>query len=165
MSPSDDARPARAAHLPVRDLPGAAEYHRTVTDAEVLAFAAATGDDNRAHTDEAYARAMGLPGRVAHGILVQGLMSTACTRWAEREGLVILSSGWDGVRFVAPVHVGDTVSCAYALVDPDETGRRRTARADAHNQHGELVAVGRHVLYVLDGPLGEDDPAADGAIV
>lgn len=133
----------------MRSMPGAVQYHRTVTDAEILAFTAATGDDNRAHVDEQYAHAMGLRTRVAHGILVQGLMSTACTRWAEREGLVILSYGWDRVRFVRPVLAGDTVTTAYALADPDDTGQKRRAVADAHNQDGELVAVGTHVLYVV----------------
>jgi acyl dehydratase len=125
------------------------EYHRTVTSAEVLAFAAATGDDNRIHLDAEYARAAGLEGPIAHGILVQGLMSTACTRWAEARELRILSGGWDRVRFTAPVLVGDTVSTAYALQDPADTGRRRLAAADAWNQRGELVAVGTHVLHVI----------------
>lgn len=140
---------------PVRTLPGAAAYHRTVTTAEVLAFTAATGDDNRAHLDAPYAQEMGMSGPIAHGILVQGLMSTACTRWAEREGLVILSYGWEGVRFVAPVITGDTVRTAYAVLDAVETGTKLRARADAHNQRGELVAVGTHLLYVV-GSLDRD---------
>ncbi|GAC1383259.1 MAG: hypothetical protein NVSMB4_11260 [Acidimicrobiales bacterium] len=77
-------------------------------------------------------------------------MSTACTRWAEREGLRILSGGWDRVRFLRPVIVGDTISAAYALEDPADTGQRRRALADAWNQRGEIVAVGVHLLHVLD---------------
>jgi acyl dehydratase len=130
-------------------MPGAVEYHRTITDAEIFAFAAATGDDNRVHLDAQYAGSSGLAGRIAHGILVQGLMSTACTRWAERQGLRILSGGWDRVRFIAPVFVGDTISTAYALKDPSDSGRRRMAAADAWNQRGEMVAVGTHVLHVI----------------
>lgn len=135
----------------VRELPGAAEYHRTVDVAMVLSFTAATGDDNRIHLDRPFAESAGFADRIAHGILIQGLMSTACTRWAEREGLTILSGGWDRVRFIKPVIVGDTISTGYALLDPEDHGRRRLARADAWNQRGELVGLGVHVLYVLDG--------------
>ena len=140
-----DARPPR-----VNTLPGFLEYHRTVGGPELLAFTAATGDDNRIHHDVTYAQAVGMPDRIAHGILVQGIMSTACTRWAERERLRILSGGWDRVRFLRTVIVGDTISAAYALEDPTDSGRRRRALADAWNQRGELVAVGVHLLHVLD---------------
>ena len=44
----------------VRELPGAVEYHRTISAAELLAFAAATGDDNRVHMDQTYAEGMGM---------------------------------------------------------------------------------------------------------
>ena len=144
-----DPQPA-ARGVRVRDMPGAVTYHRTVSSAEISQFASATGDDNRVHMDVRYAREVGMADRVAHGILVQGLMSTACTRWCERNDLRILSYGWDQVRFVRPVLLGDTITAAYALADPADTGRKRMARADAHNQDDELVAVGTHILYVLD---------------
>lgn len=134
----------------VREMFGAVEYHRTVSDADIASFAAATGDDNRIHMDACYAASVGMAQRVAHGILIQGLMSTACTRWAERAGLRIFSYGWDRVRYIKPVLLGDTITAAYALVDPRDAGRKRLAQADAHNQRGELVAVGTHVLCVLD---------------
>lgn len=140
-----DLRPPR-----VNAMPGFAEYHRTVGGPELLSFTAATGDDNRIHHDATYAQAAGMADRIAHGILIQGLMSTACTRWAEREGVRILSGGWDRVRFLRPVIVGDTISSAYALEDPQDTGRRRRAFADAWNQRGELVAVGTHLLHIID---------------
>ena len=145
---SNGERTAR--EIRVRDLPGAVAYHRTITSAEILQFASATGDDNRVHMDAEYARDVGMADRVAHGILIQGLMSTACTRWCEQNGLRILSYGWDRVRFVRPVLLGDTITTAYALIDPADGGRKRMARADAHNQRGELVAAGVHILYVLE---------------
>ncbi len=147
MASAEDIR--RAAR--VRELPGSVEYHRTVSIADLHAFAAATGDDNRVHLDLLYAQGMGLEERIAHGILVQGLMSTACTRWAEREGVRILSAGWDRVRFIRPVLVGDTISTAYALGDAPAAGNKRLARADAWNQRDELVCVGTHVLFLVDG--------------
>jgi acyl dehydratase len=134
----------------VRDLPGMIEIHRTVTESDIVLFAGITGDLNRIHMDETYARSTKVGSRVAHGIFVQGLMSTACTAWADREGLPILSYGWDRVRFIRPVRIGDTITAAYAAVDPAGADAKRFARADAHNQHGELVAVGTHILYILD---------------
>ncbi len=133
----------------VSDLPGAMEYHRTISIADLHAFCAATGDDNRIHLDISYAHAAGLAERIAHGTLIQGLMSTACTRWAQREGLTILSGGWDRVRFIRPALIGDTISVAYALQDPTDQGKRRLATADAWNDRGELVGIGTHILHVL----------------
>jgi 3-hydroxybutyryl-CoA dehydratase len=126
------------------------EIHRTVTEADVTQFAGITGDLNRIHLDEIYARSTRVGGRVAHGVYVQGLMATACTAWADRAGLSIVSYGWDRVRFIRPVLIGDTITAAYAMNDPDADGQKRVARADAHNQRGELVAVGTHILYVLN---------------
>ena len=86
-----------------------------------------------------------------------GLMSAACTAYAKREKLRILSYGSEGVRFIEPVRIGDTITPAYLPTDEPASaagkGWKRSAMAEAHNQRGQLVSVGRHILYLIDQPL------------
>lgn len=133
----------------VRDLPGVAQVSKTISEADVYQFAGMTGDLHPVHVNADYAAGQPVGNRVAHGVLIQGLMSAACTQWALREGLDILSYGWDRVRFTRPVYFGDTITAWYAA-DPDvpAEGAKRFSRAEAFNQHGDVVAVGHHIAFV-----------------
>lgn len=138
---------------PAAERPLAATFSKTIGESDVAGFAGISGDLNPVHIDETYARAAGMPGRIAHGVLVLGLMSTACSLYAQREGLQILSYGWEHVRFIHPVALGDTITTAYAPFDGDpsgpQTGLKQEFDAEARNQRGEVVAVGRHIMYRL----------------
>lgn len=134
-----------------------AVFRKTITESDVNLFAGITGDLNPVHIDDVYVAELGLPGRILHGVFTLGLMSTACTLWAQARGERILSAGWEGIRFIRPVHIGDTITAAYRVDDDSPAvasgeGWRRTATAEAHNQHGEIVATGRHLLYSFDKP-------------
>lgn len=135
-------------HL-VRDLPGAAQFTKTISESDVYQFAGLSGDMHPVHINAAYASAQPVGQRIAHGVILIGLMSSACTIWAIREGLDIVSYGWDGIRFIKPVFFGDTITTSFAK-DPESepSGEKRYSLADAYNQHGELVGVGRHTAYV-----------------
>ena len=132
----------------VKDLPGAARFAKTVTEGDVYQFAGLSGDLHPVHIDAQYAEGQPVGQRIAHGVILIGLMSTACTTWALREGIEIVSYGWDNVRFIKPVFFGDTITTSYAM-NPDRPaeGKKHFAVADAHNQRGELVGVGEHILY------------------
>ncbi|HVC19079.1 MAG TPA: MaoC/PaaZ C-terminal domain-containing protein [Vicinamibacterales bacterium] len=81
---------------------------RTVSDADVAAFAAVSGDRNPLHLDEDYARGTAFGGRVAHGALglavATGLMSQ--TGITAGTLVALLEIDW---RFKAPIRPGDTV--------------------------------------------------------
>jgi len=72
--------------------------------ADLLAYAAASGDGNLIHQDEAVARSVGLPGVIAHGMLTMGLAVQPVVDWiaAEAPGARIVEYG---VRFTRPVVV------------------------------------------------------------
>jgi acyl dehydratase len=69
--------------------------------ADLAAYAAASGDDNPIHLDEDFARSVGLPGIIAHGMYTMALAGRAVTTWVGRPDAVVEY----GVRFTKPVVV------------------------------------------------------------
>ncbi|WP_436698907.1 MaoC/PaaZ C-terminal domain-containing protein [Nocardioides sp. BYT-33-1] len=82
--------------------PGADLEPRTfeVTRADLVAYAAASGDHNPIHQDEEVAIAVGLPGVIAHGMYTLALVGRAVGEWTGHAEVVEL-----GAKFVAPVVV------------------------------------------------------------
>jgi acyl dehydratase len=72
----------------------------TITRADLVAYAAASGDHNPIHQDEAVATAVGLPGVIAHGMYTLALAARAVADWFPGHEVVSLSS-----KFTAPVVV------------------------------------------------------------
>ena len=79
---------------------------RTVTDADIVAFAAATGDANPVHLDDAYARTTPFAGRIVHGMLSAALVSAVLGTQLPGAGTIYVSQT---LKFRAPVRPGDTV--------------------------------------------------------
>ncbi|MPZ27963.1 MAG: dehydratase [Micromonosporaceae bacterium] len=74
-----------------------------VTRADLVHYAGASGDFNPIHWNERTARAVGLPGVIAHGMLTMALAGRAVTEWAGAPDAVLDL----GVRFTRPVPVPD----------------------------------------------------------
>ena len=72
----------------------------TVTRADLVAYAAASGDHNPIHQDEQVARQVGLPGVIAHGMYTLGLVGRAVSEWTGGAEVVEL-----GCKFTRPVVV------------------------------------------------------------
>ena len=125
-------------------------FSKTVSESDVYLFAGITGDLSPNHVDEEYMKRSGYGRRMAHGALIVGFMSTASSmavadsRSSADETPVSL--GYDRIRFLAPVFLGDTVTVHYEIVDIDEQRRRSVADIRVNNQSEELVAVGQHIL-------------------
>lgn len=87
-----------------------------VTRADLVAYAAASGDQNPIHQDEEVARAVGLPGVIAHGMFTLALMARAVADWTEDAEVVQI-----GAKFTNPVLVpasgGATVRIAGNVKD------------------------------------------------
>ena len=122
----------------------------TVTESHIFAFAGLSGDFYEIHVDDDYARALGYPGRVAHGLLGLALADGLKNRSAVRLAAVV-SLGWRW-RFAGPILVGDRVQARIKV-----TGRRTTRHADRgivtldltlFNQKGEVVQAGENDLMV-----------------
>lgn len=104
-----------------------------VTGADVDRYARASGDLNPIHLDDAAAAAAGLPGRIAHGMLAMGLMTSAASRWVGGADRIVRV----GCRFSGMVLVGDTVTF-HATVEEAGSGVRRIA-IEAVQQDGRSV--------------------------
>ncbi|EMA42835.1 MaoC family dehydratase [Halococcus saccharolyticus] len=115
-------------------------FAKSITDADVRAFARASGDTNPLHLDETFAERTRFGGRIAHGTLASGLISAALARLP---GLVVYLS--QDVEFQNPVRVGDRVTADCEIVEDLGDHRYRIATQvttdDATAIDGEAVVL------------------------
>ena len=132
------------------DIGDSVQFSKTVGESDVYLFAGITGDLAPNHVDEEYMKRSSYGTRIAHGALLIGYMSTASSmaiagsRTSDEETPVSL--GYDRIRFLAPVYLGDTITVHYEIVSIDEARRRSVSDIRVVNQAGTLVAVGQHIL-------------------
>ncbi|HKW60506.1 MAG TPA: MaoC/PaaZ C-terminal domain-containing protein [Candidatus Dormibacteraeota bacterium] len=101
----------------------------TFTKDQIAAYAEASGDHNPIHLDDGFARSVGLPGVIAHGMLQMGIMATVAAQAAG--GPSHLKRLF--VRFAGMVVPGDTVTFS---ATPGAEGKLELS---AINQKGEAV--------------------------
>ena len=124
-------------------------FTKTVSESDVYQFAGITGDFSPNHVNKAYMEKSSYGRLMAHGALIVGFMSTVSTqiiahsREAEETPV---SVGYDKVRFLKPVFLGDTITVAYTVSEIDVVRRRSTAGIEVTNQNDELVAIASHIL-------------------
>ena len=124
-------------------------FTKTVSESDVYQFAGITGDFSPNHVNRAYMEKSSYGRLMAHGALIVGFMSTVSTqiiahsREAEETPV---SVGYDKVRFLKPVFLGDTITVAYTVSEIDVVRRRSTAGIEVANQNDALVAVASHIL-------------------
>ena len=127
---------------------------KLVSENDVLSFARITGDFSPNHVDEEFMRKSIYGGRIAHGALLVGYMSHASTLIIDKCGAVNethfpVSLGYDRVRFLKGVRIGDEVVISYTIITTDEAKLRCLGSVEMKNQRGEVVAVATHVLAWL----------------
>ena len=83
-----------------------ATYAKTITEADIVLFAAVSGDNNAIHTNEEFAATTIFKGRIAHGMLSASVISAAIANKLPGPGAIYMSQN---LRFRAPVRAGDTV--------------------------------------------------------
>jgi len=133
---------------------------RTITEADIVAFAGLTGDYSELHTSEVYAKASPFGRRVAHGMLglayAHGLM---WPRTGELRETAVAFLGIEDWKFVGPIFVGDTIFVSYRIAELRDSKSRPTQAiatfdVEVENQDGKVVQRGRKVLLVSKVPLG-----------
>jgi 3-hydroxybutyryl-CoA dehydratase len=124
-----------------------ASLTRTVTEAEIEAFAWATGDTNPVHLDEAYAAGTRFKRRIAHGMLVGSYISALMGSEFPGPGTIYMSQG---MRFMRPVFIGDTITVVATVTGYRADKAILSLRTDCFNQHGEQVIAGEAVCLVSD---------------
>ena len=126
-------------------------FAKTVGETDIYLFAGITGDFSVNHVNEQYMARSKYGKRIAHGALIVGYMSTCSTMMIDQcQGTALgetpVSLGYDKVRFLGPVFIGDTVTLTYTIAEVDAQKRQSLADIRGVNQNGDLVAVARHVL-------------------
>jgi acyl dehydratase len=119
---------------------------RTVTEADVVSFAALSGDWNAIHTDAVYAAGQPFGRRVAHGLLVMSIASGLAMRlgFLEETALAFREIGeW---KFSLPVYIGDTVRLRATVAEtkamPRLGGGLVSLKVEIVNQEDKVVQRG-----------------------
>jgi len=116
-----------------------ATYTRTVTEADILAFAQVSGDINPLHTDAQYAATTQFGERIAHGMLSGAFISACLAMQLLGPGTVYLGQT---LNFRLPVKIGDTVTVTMAVIEKHDRRKRLTIDCQVRNQHDKLVVTG-----------------------
>jgi len=127
---------------------------RTVTEADVAAFAGLSGDFNPLHTDEVFARETPFRTRIAHGMLTAAVATGLVNAqgWFEGTTLALLEQTF---KYKGPVKFGDTVHCVLKVAEKKETSKpdRGVVAYDVNvvNQEGKAVLESRWTCMMRRG--------------
>ena len=123
-----------------------ASFDRPVSERDIERFVELSGDRNPLHTDDEYARATEMGGRVAHGMLIGAFISHLVGMHLPGRFALYLSQTLD---FVAPVRPGDVVSISGEVIAKTAAIRTVTLRIQVRVVGGDVVARGRAIAKVL----------------
>ena len=132
---------------------------RTITDADLMAFAGLTGDYSELHTSDVYAKSSQFGRRIAHGMM--GLAYAHGLMWArtgEMRETAIAFLGINDWKFTGPIFVGDTIFVNYEIAELRGSKSRPTQAIAVFdvavvNQDERVVQRGRKALLVSKVPL------------
>ncbi len=116
-----------------------AEIQKTISETDVYLYAGITGDMNPAHLNEEYARETFFKTRIAHGMLIAGLISTILGNKLPGPGTIYTHQSVD---FLAPVRFGDTITARAEVVGLDAEKNRVRLKTTCMNQEGTMVLDG-----------------------
>jgi 3-hydroxybutyryl-CoA dehydratase len=128
---------------------------RTVTEADVVQFAALSGDWNAIHTDAVYAGQGMFGERIAHGLLGLSIASGLAERLGFMKGTILAFMGLDW-KFKAIIKLGDTIVARLTVTECKEIRRLGggvvTFNVEIINQRDEVVQRGTWTLLVKGRP-------------
>lgn len=124
---------------------------RTITETDIVLHAGQTGDFFPHHMDAEWVQTQDFQRRIAHGTLV---LSIAIGMTADDINPVSVSFGYDKVRFIKPVFIGDTLKIRATISEKRDYPKRPThgqliETVEAFNQHGAVVLACQH-LYLVE---------------
>ena len=120
-----------------------AEFSKTISEADVYLYAGITGDLNPAHVNEVYAGTTFFKTRIAHGMLLGGLISGVLGSRLPGPGTIYIRQEMD---FLAPVRFGDTITAAVEICEIQKDRKRVRVKTTCVNQEGTLVLKGEAVV-------------------
>src|SRR5262249_8347015 len=114
-------------------------FTKTFTEDDVRHFIEITGDVNPLHVDEAFAAKTQFGRRVLHGMRTASILSTMVGMLLPGTGAIYRSQT---IRFLKPVHIGDTVTAHFIVRAIDRRKRRLEIESWIENAAGERVLDG-----------------------
>jgi acyl dehydratase len=125
---------------------------RTVTEADLVAFAGVSGDFNPLHTDSVFAAESIYGERIAHGALVLSLATGLRQRVGLFDGTLMGLLEIRNWRFAAPVRIGDTIRVVNEVTELRETSKPdrgiMVQRIEVLNQNDAVVQSGEFVMML-----------------
>ncbi|NQX12536.1 dehydratase [Microbacteriaceae bacterium VKM Ac-2855] len=124
---------------------------RTITEADVVLHAGQTGDFFPHHMDAVWAATQPIGARIAHGTLI---IAVAVGMTAGDINPQSMSYGYDRVRFIRPVFIGDTITVTAEIAEKSDHAKRPSEVGYLHelvtvrNQDAAVVAVLTHLYLV-----------------
>ena len=115
---------------------------RTITEADVVAFAGLTGDYNQIHTDVEFAKGTPYGQRIAHGLLGLSIGLGLLTQTGMMEGTVLAFREIGNWKFIHPIYLGDTIHTELEITAVKPMPRLSGGLVDIHvevvNQDGKV---------------------------
>ena len=123
---------------------------RTITETDLVWHAGHTGDFYPHHTDAEWSKTQAFGQRIAHGTLI---LSVAIGMAAGEVNPESFAYGYDRLRFIKPVFIGDTIRVKVTVKEKREHRRKLThgivvAHCEVFNQRQELVLAGDQLIMV-----------------
>lgn len=129
---------------------------RTITEQDIMTFAALTGDDNRIHTDPEFSKTTMFGRQVAHGLLGLSIASGLAWQTGILDGTVIAFREVNEWKFVKPVFIGDTIyvdmQVREAKALPRIGGGSVTITLEVKNQNDEVCHRGQWIVLMMSKP-------------
>lgn len=119
-----------------------ASFSKTVTEADVVLFAGVTGDLNPVHVNDVWASGSFFKGRIAHGMLTAGFISTVLGTELPGPGTIYLKQT---LEFLSPVRIADTITATVEVVEKLEKNRLRL-KTTCTNQDNKEVTKGEAII-------------------
>jgi len=115
-----------------------AEFSKTFSESDIYLYAGISGDFNPAHVNEDYAQKSFFKTRIAHGMLSAGLISAVIGTQLPGPGSIYMQQT---LFFMAPVHMGDTVTARVEVVE----------KIDKKKVRLKTICINQNEVIVLEG--------------
>ncbi len=132
-----------------------ASISKQITETDVQTFSSISLDTNPVHLDADYARQTRFGKKIAHGLLVGGLVSAVIGTKIPGPGAIYVGQTF---RFLRPVFLGDTVTATATIARYDKEKGRMTLATVCRNQGGEEVLAGEAEIRYRPEPPAKPEP-------
>jgi len=126
-------------------------FGRTITEADIVTHAGQTGDFYPHHMDAEWCATQPFGQRMAHGTLI---ISVGVGMMAGEINPDAMSYGYDKIRFIKPVFIGDTIKVSAEIISKRDHAKKNNLfgfvdeQVNVMNQHGETVLSLIHIYLV-----------------